>query len=46
MDVQRLSEMVEAEVPPVLNQVQYSLLDRRPENGMVSSLSLSLFSFC
>jgi aryl-alcohol dehydrogenase-like predicted oxidoreductase len=33
-DTQRMSEMVDAGVPPVLNQIQYSLLDRRPENGM------------
>lgn len=34
-DVVRLSEMVDAGVPIVSNQVQYSLLDTRPENGMV-----------
>ena len=34
MDVKRLGEIVEAGAPPVLNQIQYSLLDRRPENGM------------
>jgi aryl-alcohol dehydrogenase-like predicted oxidoreductase len=34
-DVPRLSEIVEAGVPLVAHQVQYSLLDRRPERGMV-----------
>mmetsp|Transcript_13859 Transcript_13859/g.34859 ORF Transcript_13859/g.34859 Transcript_13859/m.34859 type:complete len:408 (+) Transcript_13859:190-1413(+) len=33
-DVPRIAEMVDAGVPPVLNQVQYSILDRRPENAM------------
>jgi len=36
MDTQRLKEFVDAGTKPVLNQVQYSLLDRRPENGMVA----------
>jgi aryl-alcohol dehydrogenase-like predicted oxidoreductase len=35
-DVPRLAEMVDAGAPIVSNQVQYSLLDRRPENGMVA----------
>jgi aryl-alcohol dehydrogenase-like predicted oxidoreductase len=35
-DVPRLRELVQAGVRPVTHQVQYSLLDRRPENGMVS----------
>lgn len=35
-DVPRLAEMVDAGVPIVSNQVQYSLLDTRPDNGMVS----------
>jgi len=39
MDTKRLSEMVDASVPPVLNQVQFSLLDRRPENGMTDFCS-------
>ena len=34
-DVSGLREIVEAGVPVVANQVQYSLLDRRPQNGMV-----------
>ncbi len=34
-DVPRLAEIVEAGVPLVAHQVQYSLLDRRPERGMV-----------
>ena len=34
-DVQRLSEIVDAGVPVVANQIQYSLLDTRPDNGMV-----------
>ena len=38
-DVKRMSEMVDAGVPPVLNQIQYSLLDRRPENGMTDFCS-------
>lgn len=36
MDVRRLEEFKTAGVLPVLNQVQYSLLDRRPENGMTT----------
>lgn len=35
-DVPRLKEMSEAGVKIVNNQVQYSLLDRRPENGMAA----------
>jgi aryl-alcohol dehydrogenase-like predicted oxidoreductase len=34
-DVPRLAEIVDAGVPLVSHQVQYSLLDRRPERGMV-----------
>jgi aryl-alcohol dehydrogenase-like predicted oxidoreductase len=34
-DVPRTREMLDAGVPLVCNQVQYSLLDRRPERGMV-----------
>eukprot|EP00667_Euglena_gracilis_P011071 EG_transcript_11293 len=34
-DVAHLRELVDAGVPVVSNQVQYSLMDRRPENGMV-----------
>lgn len=34
-DVPRVAEMLDAGVPLVSNQVQYSLLDRRPDNGMV-----------
>jgi len=34
-DVPHLAEIVEAGVPLVAHQVQYSLLDRRPERGMV-----------
>lgn len=34
-DVPHLAEMVEAGVPLVAHQVQYSLLDRRPDHGMV-----------
>lgn len=34
-DVPRLKELVDAGVPIVSNQVQYSILDHRPENGMV-----------
>jgi len=33
-DVPRLEEMMDAGVPFVSNQVQYSLLDNRPEHGM------------
>jgi aryl-alcohol dehydrogenase-like predicted oxidoreductase len=33
-DVPRLQEMVDAGVPIVENQIQYSLLDTRPDNGM------------
>ena len=33
-DVPRLREMLDAGVPIATQQVQYSLLDRRPENGM------------
>lgn len=34
-DVPRLKEIVDAGVPVVANQIQYSLLDTRPDNGMV-----------
>ncbi len=34
-DVPHLAEILEAGVPLATNQVQYSLLDRRPDNGMV-----------
>jgi aryl-alcohol dehydrogenase-like predicted oxidoreductase len=34
-DVPHLREILEAGVPIVSNQVQYSVLDRRPEQGMV-----------
>lgn len=34
-DVERLDEMVKAGVPIATNQIQYSLLDTRPENGMI-----------
>lgn len=34
-DVPHLAEMVEAGVPLVAHQVQYSLIDRRPQRGMV-----------
>lgn len=34
-DVPHLRRLVQAEIPLVSNQVQYSLLDRRPENGML-----------
>ncbi len=34
-DVPRLKELVDAGVPVVSNQVQYSMLDQRPEHGMV-----------
>ena len=34
-DVPRLEEVLGAGVPVVANQVQYSVLDRRPERGMV-----------
>jgi aryl-alcohol dehydrogenase-like predicted oxidoreductase len=35
-DVPRLQEILEAGVPVVSNQVQYSVLDHRPERGMVA----------
>jgi len=35
-DVPHLAEIVEAGVPLVAHQVQYSLLDRRPDRGMVT----------
>jgi aryl-alcohol dehydrogenase-like predicted oxidoreductase len=35
-DVAHLAEIVEAGVPIATHQVQYSLLDRRPQNGMVA----------
>ncbi len=34
-DVPHVAEILEAGVPLVSNQVQYSVLDRRPDNGMV-----------
>jgi aryl-alcohol dehydrogenase-like predicted oxidoreductase len=33
-DVPRLTEILDAGVPVVANQLQYSVLDRRPEHGM------------
>jgi aryl-alcohol dehydrogenase-like predicted oxidoreductase len=36
MDVDALSSLVDAGVPVVCNQIQFSLLDRRPLNGMIS----------
>jgi len=36
LDVARLAEIVDAGVPMASNQVQYSLLDVRPEEGMVA----------
>jgi aryl-alcohol dehydrogenase-like predicted oxidoreductase len=39
-DTRRLAEIVEAGVPLVAHQVQYSLLDHRPENGMVDFCSV------
>ena len=36
LDVIRLAEIVDTGVPMVSNQVQYSLLDARPEEGMVA----------
>jgi len=35
-DVRHLEVLLDAEIPLVANQVQYSLLDRRPENGMIT----------
>lgn len=35
-DTPHLRRLVDAGLPIVANQVQYSLLDRRPENGMVA----------
>eukprot|EP00884_Botryococcus_braunii_P017314 jgi/Botrbrau1/4266/Bobra.0390s0006.1 len=35
-DVVRMQQMMDAGAPIVSNQVQYSLLDRRPENGMAA----------
>lgn len=35
-DVQRLAALLDAGLPVVSNQVQYSLVDRRPENGMTA----------
>jgi len=35
-DVARLNEIIDAGVPVVANQLQYSLFDRRAEGGMVS----------
>lgn len=35
-DVAHLKPLVDAGVPLVANQVQYSLLDRRPQNGMLA----------
>lgn len=34
-DVQRLKELIDAGVPILTHQVQYSLLDARPRNGML-----------
>ncbi len=35
-DVPHLEKLLDAEVPVVSNQVQFSLLDRRPEHGMLA----------
>jgi aryl-alcohol dehydrogenase-like predicted oxidoreductase len=35
MDTEALAKLVDAGVPVVCNQVQFSLLDRRPLNGMI-----------
>jgi len=35
-DVSHLAEMLESGVPVVSNQVQYSVLDRRPESGLAT----------
>jgi aryl-alcohol dehydrogenase-like predicted oxidoreductase len=35
-DVVHLAEIIDAGVPIATNQVQYSLLDRRPDNGMIA----------
>lgn len=35
-DVGHLAELLKAGVPILTNQVQYSLLDRRPDNGLVA----------
>src|SRR5262245_14994916 len=35
-DTQRLSEIVASGVPVATNQLQYSVLDRRPENGLAA----------
>ena len=43
-DVSHLAEIVEAGVPLVAHQVQYSLLDRRPERGMVGSAVSTAFT--
>ena len=40
-DVPHLGEIVEAGVPIATQQVQYSLLDRRPENGMAPNSGAS-----
>lgn len=36
LDVPHLREILDAGIPLLSNQLQYSLLDRRPENGMVT----------
>ena len=38
-DVSRLEQIMDAGVPVVSNQIQYSVLDRRPESDMVRSCS-------
>ena len=47
MDTERLKQMVEAGIPVVSNQAQYSVFDRRPERTLLDySASHGIFTFC
>merc|ERR1711959_496796 len=38
-DTAHLRDLLDADIPITVNQVQYSLLDRRPENGLIEMAS-------
>ncbi|MBQ8995099.1 MAG: aldo/keto reductase [Oscillospiraceae bacterium] len=47
MDTQRLKEFVEAGIPVVSNQAQYSMFDRRPEKTLLEySREHGIYTFC
>lgn len=47
MDTERLKMMVEAGIPVVSNQAQYSMFDRRPERSLLQySAEHGIYTFC